>query len=363
MSQSSLLFTLNDDKMTAGIKGLNSNLKDIFIPKTINIDSKEYIITSILENAFENNSTIKTVRFSEDSELQIIGKRAFYNSSLVTITIPRTVTRICEKSFCCSQLKQIIIPDDSNLQTIEKTAFYGCTLSCFSIPPSVTELQKGWNTALIIKSFSISSNNKNYSNYNDTFIIGKSDIKSDNFDTILCCRNDAKNVTIPSFIKIIGSYTFELNDSIQKVDFLEDSLLHTIGENAFAHSSLKRISLPCSVKRIEDSAFLFCSKLETFEIPENSELQMIDNAAFFYTYLECITIPKNAVDLKKGWCRRMKTPKFKISPENKKKQMLFYDLFLGFRLILILIFQNFDFFYCLILIYKSIDYYHYFQWQ
>lgn len=52
------------------------------------------------------------------------------------------------------------------------------------------------------------TNKENISFYNDSFIIGKSDIKSDNFDILYFARRDIENAIIPPFIKIIAPFAF-----------------------------------------------------------------------------------------------------------------------------------------------------------
>ena len=63
-------------RKTAGVVGCKPNLDKIIIPSSIMQESKEYDITCILENAF-NESTIKIVQFASDSKLNTIDKSAF----------------------------------------------------------------------------------------------------------------------------------------------------------------------------------------------------------------------------------------------------------------------------------------------
>lgn len=60
----------------------------VFIPRSVNFCSQDYIITKIAEESFVANLNIKSINFSEDSELLSIGKNAFSYSNLETLFIP-----------------------------------------------------------------------------------------------------------------------------------------------------------------------------------------------------------------------------------------------------------------------------------
>lgn len=57
-------------------------------------------------------------------------------------------------------------------------------------------------------------NNKYYSNVNNDFIVGKSDIKNDLF---VFARRDIIKVTIPPFIKVIGSHAFRCCRKLRQI--------------------------------------------------------------------------------------------------------------------------------------------------
>jgi hypothetical protein len=62
-----------------------------------------------------------------------IGKRAFFKSSLSSITIPNGVTEIDDYAFYyCGSLKSIIIP--YSVKSIGKYAFYHSGLTSVTIP-------------------------------------------------------------------------------------------------------------------------------------------------------------------------------------------------------------------------------------
>lgn len=134
-----------------------------------------------------------------------------------------------------------------------------------------------------------------------------------------------KNVVIPKEIdgvavEHIGSYAFDEKSFLENVTIPEG--IKTIGERAFADTSLKEISLPSSLSKIEKSAFTENSKLvkviisdNVREIPENTfaycdglkelklpgKLEKIDKGAFkSCKALEKISIPGQVREIDKS---------------------------------------------------------------
>ena len=125
-------------------------------------------LTSIGVNAFAGTTSMSTI--SLPSSLTVIGPRAFYSSGIVSIEIPKNITKICEYAFAdewngalttitfeygsklreierdafsyCKSLTSIIFP--SNLEIIGSGAFSFCTsLSQIGIPVSVKYIGSG----------------------------------------------------------------------------------------------------------------------------------------------------------------------------------------------------------------------------
>lgn len=78
------------------------------------------------------------VEIPTDSELQIIDRGAFEQTSIENIIIPSQVEFIGENSFDrCNQLKIIEITSDSQLQSIERGTFPYTSVERISIPPKI----------------------------------------------------------------------------------------------------------------------------------------------------------------------------------------------------------------------------------
>lgn len=246
-----IIYSINGEDNTAWIIGCDSDICEIFIPYSIIYESKEYTITCICERAFYD-SEVKSIQFADNSKLQIIEKEAFLNSSIESITIPS----------------------------------------------HVVELKDGWcRYTSKLKEINVSPDNKKYKTYENKIIIGKSNINQNNYDELLFCNRDTKNITIPNFIKHIKSYSFEDCNQLQTLEIPEDSQLQTIEDNSFAISSIKNIKIPSQVIRIGKCAFFKCDQLQRIEFSPDSKLQIIDDYSLDGLLIKSITIPSEVIQI------------------------------------------------------------------
>ena len=307
IKQDQIIFILNEKEKTASVIGNEKATGQIYIPRSIFHQNQEFIITSIKESSFKNNLNISAIRFPPDSEIQIIEKYSFALSSIEGIFIPRRVKTIGEGAFMlCHKLQFVEIPEDSELQTIEKSAFSSTLISSITIPDTFCEFKSGWSTrASRLSRVKIMPNNQRYKNYGDDLIIGKSDIKSDNFDVLIFANRNIKAITIPPFIKIIAS-------------------------DSFAESIIESISIPSQVLRIDDSAFFCCKKLQKIEFEPDSQLQSIGNNVFFSCSLTSLSIPSSVCELAEEWCAgKLRLNRVNVMPNNKRYKNHGDDLVIG----------------------------------
>ncbi|KAK8895376.1 hypothetical protein M9Y10_023839 [Tritrichomonas musculus] len=236
---------------------------------------------------------LQHILISPNSQLQIIGERAFAFTQIRSISIPAHVTHIYNGAFSkCSCLKHVEIPINSKLQKIEINAFSETEIESIFIPESLIDLEEGWcSVAPKLTTIEIDAKNPRYSYIENQFLVGKSDNKSEDYDSLLFARHDITKVKIPPFIKTIQKYVFSYNQQLQQVEIPLNSKLQTIDKEAFSYTSIERFSIPVHFTKIGEGAFAFCEKLRRIEIPQNSELQIIDAFAFFGSALESILIP------------------------------------------------------------------------
>lgn len=287
-----LEYILNITKKEAAVFRILKDKSPTIIPKSIMYKSQEYIVTSILDNAFLLSS-IRTIRFPPDSEIKEIGKEAFKFSKIESISIPSQVTIIGQFAFfLCERLKSVNFLKDSKIKTIEEAAFSCSSIESFSLPSSIVEFKDGWcgGTTRLNNITIFQNESSNISYYENKYIIGKTNLNSDIFDILIFARRNIKDATIPSFIKNIAPYAFECCNKIQKIEI---SNVQIIGKFAFSDSSIKFISIPNKVTKICESSFSKCKKIEKFEILEDSELQLIEKDAFAYSSIKSISIPSH----------------------------------------------------------------------
>lgn len=110
---------------------------DIVILDKFTVGTDEYVVTSIGEGAFRQNSNIKSISIPET--VKDIGTAAFAScNSLATVQLPVGLTQIAPELFRGSiQLVSVVIP--SSVSTIDYWAFGGCTsLTDLTLPERLT---------------------------------------------------------------------------------------------------------------------------------------------------------------------------------------------------------------------------------
>ena len=343
----------------------------LLIPRTLSHQSQEYIITSIKDRSFKNNKTIRNIEFSTDSLLYSICNEAFSHSSLESIKIPAKLTEIGYSTFSwCSKLKTIEIPTNSSLCEIDKEAFSHSSIETFSMPSKVTEikeftfshcdnlktieitensslhtigkfafscssledifipqnverLEEGWCADVNnLNHFSVSLKNELFSNYEDKFIVGKTDKNKKEYEEIIFSIRNIEEATIPANIRTINSYSFSCCNNLRTMNFPSNSSLCRICKEAFSFSSIERIKIPSKTTIIEDGAFSYCKSLKTVEITDDSSLSSIDKETFSSSSIESLFIPPKVTTIKEGafsYCENLKTIKI---TENSSLRMI-----------------------------------------
>lgn len=115
--------------------------------------------------------------------------------------IPIHVSEIVEGAFSDSKIYYFEIPDHSEIILIHSSF---CELEAL--------IGKISFASLIINP----SEQQNIMMYDKKLILGKSSVEIDEYDVLLFCTHDIKEVTIPPFIKKIGSFTFS-NSNIENI--------------------------------------------------------------------------------------------------------------------------------------------------
>lgn len=237
-----LLYLTATSDTTAAVSGCGtwSTDCDITIPETVTYSNKTYTVTSIADNAFKNQTNIKTV--SGGLNVTIIGASAFEGCSNLKFYNQTTTGR----------------SGDINLYRINHHAFYNCSnLLDASI----------WNATII----------EDYAFANCT-MLGKNPYGAGNIGFYWHNLNT------------IGDYAFFRCESLTELD-MSGAYVPGIGKYAFAYCGLKKVTLPgCTT--IGDYAFYSCTSLKYVKIPEGA--RQIEAGAFqCCSSLEKVLIPSS----------------------------------------------------------------------
>ncbi len=228
--------------------------------------------------------TILAKYTGEDSEITIpdgvveIGKYAFENKSITSVTMTNSVKTIGERAFeWCSNLKTVVLSD--SLESIGENAFAYCrSLSTTTIPDGVSTIGNyAFENVLDIQYHGTASGSPWGAKTFNAFADGDF-LYSDSTKTEIAKYSGTDSVvTIPAGVTEIGSEAFRDNDYIKTV--VMDSALESIANNAFCDCrNLQSVSLNDCLKSIGSYCFANCRNLKEITIPDGVET--IDYSAF-----------------------------------------------------------------------------------
>ena len=243
-------------------------------------------VTYIGEKAFAEGA-IESITFNEN--ITEIGKSAFSRCrKLNTVDIPDSVEVIGESAFSnCKVLSEVNISENSSLHTIKRGAFDGCGgLVKIILPKTLTTLEtRVFSGCTKIRTFEVHPDNPAYTVY-------QNNLYNKDLTVFVCQAPGRANATvIPASVKKIEAEAF-YNYKGEKIIFAEGSVLEEIGYRAFYYSHLKSISFPSSLITIGEEALANCQSLESIDFGENSSVVTIGDYAFSSCYgIDSITIP------------------------------------------------------------------------
>ncbi|MCD7716985.1 MAG: leucine-rich repeat domain-containing protein [Lachnospiraceae bacterium] len=239
---------------TVMITGYTGSDEDLVIPKTIN----GFTVIAIGTSAFNKCSSLVSVTIP--NTVTVIEDYAFSNcSSLVTVDIPDSVTLIGQGAFDnCTSLIDIEIPE--GLTTIEYYTFSGCnSLSNIEIPDSVEIIER--------YAFSETCYTENSENWTDGVLyIGNWLIEADSE-------------------KVTGIYS------------IREGTIGIANSGFSGCSDLIGVEVPSTLKNIPGSAFFNCNSLETITVSaDNLYYISADGILFTKDKTELIRYPAGKGD-------------------------------------------------------------------
>ena len=231
---------------------INKSLKQVLFCENQNIqDDQEFeFVADMFDDVggklvFVGNLKNSQIKFPEElvipevfeeKKVIAIGQLALANSSIIKVTLPKTIEEIYQKAFSnCLKLEEIVGLDE-NVKAIGEEAFFNCrALNEISLPKGIETIPQS------------------------------------------CFANcvSLTNVTIPESVKTIGKRAFEKCTALKSIE----TNAKTIGSQAFAFcSELESVKLS-DISFIGNYAFNACKNLK--ELVFSDSLDFIDNRAFY----------------------------------------------------------------------------------
>lgn len=237
-----------------------------------------------------------------DQRATTIGKQAFMETNLTTITIPALVKTIKSKAFAnCQLLESVNFSGDASLIDISPDAFDGCiVLSWFSNNDLfikniggnyyVSDKGSGLNTEILDHKYGKCAYFKNdYANipkraYKDVIGLTNAGIKANtqiiDDEAYFGCTG-LTSVGIPGQVSRIGKQAFKNCSNISVLMFNQSSTLKRIEEEAFANCiNLVYTILPPGLEYLADTAFNGCPNFSFFNGEESSPYIFILNRVY-----------------------------------------------------------------------------------
>lgn len=258
-------------------------------------------LKKIGESAFWNASKLQTVELPES--LTEIGETAFRQSGLTSITIPGDVKRIGTGAFAaCENLEKVSVAP--GVETIGSEAFTGCTkLTEATLTSSVTTIEGGaFYGCKALQTISggaliqfIGENAfMNCENLEELNISPNlTEIQGHAFDGCKTLKRvspsaEQKGVSLP-LVKYIGERAFNVCKAIPSFS-LGDSL-ETVGDYAFASTSVTSMYFPDTVKQIGINPMWMNYAILSVHLPKS--LTEIPQGMFAQaTRIQTLTIPQ-----------------------------------------------------------------------
>lgn len=270
-----LFYHINDDGTCSVVSTLKTG--EIVIPQVAVIEGKNYIVTAILEGAFQSKDKITSIDLP--NSVTSIGEYAFLGcTGLTTIKLPDALAEISTGTFSlCTGLTSVALP--SALSTIGSEAFYNCTgLISLHLPNLLTSI--GDHAFFNCSNLAVIAIPNTLESIGDDAFLNCSKLTSIYLPgTITHIGTRAfsnctglTSVIIPNSITALESSVFSGCSSLASVTLPES--LTSVGYHTFSNcSKLKSITLPASVTTIGESAFLNCTELKDINLDRVSQIK------------------------------------------------------------------------------------------
>ena len=279
----------SDRKGNITITGFTGNQENISIPGMID----GHPVTTIGKGAFQECRNLVSVTMSD--YISTIQGAAFKDCiSLKKLHISNAVSKIVSTTFRgCIGLEEVNIPDA--LPEITKLTFTDSPIEKLHIGKSLASIDAkafysgGYDSysgkkisTRDIRTVTIDPENP-YLSVNESVVMSKDQKR------ILAALGGMKTYNIPEGVDTIGDYAFEGLEFLGDVEFPES--LVTIGERAFANTSIRRVMFKDQTRVIKKEAFANCQNLTAAVF--NKGLEEIDDGAFIGSPVLSVYLPSS----------------------------------------------------------------------
>lgn len=293
-----------------------------FIDNEIPFSNLPTSVQEIKEGAFINAIfSCTTMVFLNDSLLKYIGDKAFSTSNISSITLPKSLVYIGDKSFFeCQNLEHVVFLSPSKLEIIGKRAFKSTKVSEIDMPSTVKVIgEECFNRNIVIKKL-IYSKNMAFENIKD-YKINSIVVSTDAIDipeNFMQSRNIEIIIEKPSKVRVFGKAAFKASEIpemeipasttviddecfdeslLVKLTFCDESNLERIGNKSFMKTKISKLEIPASVRELGDECFHDASKLQTIKFAKPSVLEKIGNKCLMKTKIMNIEIPASVREI------------------------------------------------------------------
>lgn len=258
----------------------------------INVDN-----TSIGRQWFRNFLSLRNVEI-KSTGITLIGEQSFHGCCVLTsIELPNSVTSIGDNAFdYCRAMESITLPNA--LESIGNSAFVNCiALKSIEIPNTVTSIGNGAFSRAGLGTVTVPGGATLGSNVfaqceSLTGIVLPEGITSIP-DGLLNGCSAMTEFTIPATVTSVGNSAFA-RTSLSNI-VIPDTVT-SIGSRAFSQTPISTIVIPDGITTINQNLFMGCKSLASITIPEN--VTSIGISAFQGCIsLESVTIPSKVTSI------------------------------------------------------------------
>jgi len=279
----------SDRKGNITITGFTGDQENISIPGMID----GHPVTTIGKGAFQECRNLVSVTMSD--YISTIQGAAFKDCiSLKKMHISNAVSKIVSTTFRgCIGLEEVNIPDA--LPEITKLTFTDSPIEKLHIGKSLASIDAkafysgGYDSysgkklsTRDIRTVTIDPENP-YLSVNGPVVMSK------DHKCVMAALGGMKTYSIPEGVETIGNFAFEGLEFLSDVEFPES--LVTIGERAFANTSIRRVMLKDQVRAIKKEAFANCQNLTAAVF--NKGLEEIGDGAFIGSPVLSVYLPSS----------------------------------------------------------------------